>query len=90
MLNNRRRRRAGPPVACPVCSCERFDQDRNGVNCVCHSCGTVYVPETLRRIGGETFRQLAAPLTGAADQLEPGDVLTYLEDPDVRPYLWDL
>ncbi|NIP95039.1 MAG: hypothetical protein GWO24_16965 [Akkermansiaceae bacterium] len=36
------------------------------------------------------WAELARPLTGQADQLEPGDVTTFLEDPDARPYLWEM
>ena len=80
----------GPPVTCPVCRCERFEPDGSGVNCVCHSCHSVFPIEWLRRMSRFGFLELARPLTGDPELLEPGDVLELLEDADSRPYLWDL
>lgn len=79
----------GAPVACPVCSCERFDDYGDGINCVCHSCGAVTPWGRLRDLG-VSIRELAAPLSGAPELLEPADLVELLEDPDARPYLWDL
>lgn len=86
MLNNRRTRREVLPLACPVCSCERIDDQGRGINCVCTRCGEMFTPDQ----GRWAFRDLVAGLTGSPALVEPGDVLTYLEDPDTRPYLWDL
>ena len=77
---------AGPPVACPVCSCERVDQDGRGINCVCHSCGEMFP----RWEGVLAWRELLEGLTGRPDELELGDVIEFMEDLDDRPFwIWD-
>lgn len=79
--------RPGLPVACPVCSCERIDSYGRGINCVCHSCGEHFP----RSYGIQAYRELMEPLTGAPDQLELGDVVEFMEDPEDRPYwIWDI
>lgn len=77
---------AGPPVVCPYCACERISVDGAGIGCVCHSCGAPF----HRDAGRAAWREIARPLTGDPDELEVGDVLAYMEDPDRRPYLWDM
>ena len=74
------------PLACPVCSCERIDDQGRGVNCVCTRCGELFD----RRSGVLAWRELMVGLTGDPQELELGDVLEFIEDPDARPFwIWD-
>lgn len=73
------------PVACPVCHCERVEPDGRGTHCVCHSCGDVF----SREDGLLAYALLSGSATGTPE-LEPGDLLELQENPEHRPYLWDL
>lgn len=86
------------PVACPVCACERIDDQGRGINCVCSSCGEKF-PESIGHKAWESlvhypymgWPEWVEGLTGAPDELEPGDVVEFMEDPDDRPFwVWDI
>lgn len=86
MLRSRKTRPLGLPVACPVCACERIDTDGRGINCICSRCSAEFSPQ----LGIQAFRHLMEPLTGGRDDLELGDVITFTEDPDARPFwIWE-
>lgn len=66
---------------------------------MCHSCGSLFdlgsgIQAGRELLGGlisgPSWTRAAARLTGLPDELEVGDLLELLEDPDDRPYVWDL